>query len=274
MPKALSIIKEHFHEKKWSFLVFGGLVGLLGIVVIAIMEQMDLSELAAIVELLPEGMLDFIGGIVALSTPYGFLAAELFTFLWMYLGIFLIYMASSTALPAEVENQTIDLILSKPISRSSYLTGKIGFLYLYIAGLMGFVVVLVGVGMANSPTFIDFGLYWDRLIASYVITVLHLGTMVMTALLFATLFLNTKKTMGAAIMIMFVMFFIGTFWHYLPEAQQFIKYATTWFYYNTMDLFSLGIFDNFLRDVLVLGGVNVVLVVASLLVFRRRDIPV
>ena len=274
MLKALSIIKEHFHEKKWSFLAFGGLVGLLGIVVIGLMEQIDLSGLAAVIEILPEGMLDFIGGIVALSTPYGFLGIEIFSFLWMYLGIFLVYMASSTALPVEVENQTIDLILSKPISRSSYLAGKIGFLYLYIAGLMGIVIMFVGVGMAISQTFIDFGLYWDRLLVTYVITVLHLGTMVMTAILFATIFLNTKKTMGAAIMIMFVMFFIGSFWQYLPEAQQFIKYATTWFYYNTTDLFGLGIFDNLLRDILVLGGVNVGLVIASLLVFRRRDIPV
>ena len=75
-------------------------------------------------------------------------------------------------------------------------------------------------------------------------------------------------------MIMFVMFFIGSFWQYFPEAQQSIKYATTWFYYNITDLFALGIFDNFLRDFLVLSGVNVVLIIASLLIFRRRDIPV
>jgi ABC-type transport system involved in multi-copper enzyme maturation permease subunit len=70
------------------------------------------------------------------------------------------------------------------------------------------------------------------------------------------------------------MFFIGSFWKYFPEEQQVIKYVSTWFYYNAMDVFGLGIFDNFLQDILVLGGVNVVLIAASLLVFRRRDIPV
>lgn len=274
MMNALSIINEHFREKKWSFLVFGSLVGLLGLLVIQIMEQMDLGVMADMAAFFPEEILDIIGGVVALSTPYGFLGAEIFSFLWMYLGIFLVYMASSTALPAEVENKTIDLILSKPISRSSYLAGKIGFLYLYIAGLMVIVVGFISVGMVTSPTFIDFGLYWDRLFVTYVITVLHLGTMVMTAILFATIFLNTKKTMGAAILIMFVMFFIGSFWQYLPEAQQFIKYASTWYYYNPSDLFGLGIFDNFQQDVLVLSGVNVILIIASLLIFRRRDIPV
>jgi len=80
--------------------------------------------------------------------------------------------------------------------------------------------------------------------------------------------------MGAALAVMFFMFFIGSFWPYFPEAYEGIKYASTWFYLNTADLFGKGIYDNFLRDVLVLSGVNVVLIIASLLIFRRRDIPV
>ena len=273
MLKALSVIIEQFHEKKWSLLLFGGAVGLMGLAITAILEYIDVSAYADIFESMPE-LADFFGGFAAFSTPYGFVGLELFEFMWIFVGIFLIYMTSSSALPLEVENKTIDLILSKPISRSSYLAGKIGFLYLYTAGLIGIVVAFIGAGMATSPTFIDFGLHWDRLFVVYVVVVLHLGTMVMTALLFATIFLDTKKTMGATMMITFLMFFIGSFWQYFPEAWQGIKYASTWFYYNTMDLFGMGIFDNLLRDILVLGGVNIVLIVASLLVFRRRDIPV
>ncbi len=70
------------------------------------------------------------------------------------------------------------------------------------------------------------------------------------------------------------MYFIGLFWGFFPEEQQIIKYLSTWFYLGTEDLFVHGIFDNFLRDILVLSGINVVLVVSSLLVFRRKDIPV
>jgi ABC-2 type transport system permease protein len=254
--------------------MFGSLVGLLGLTVIVLLEYIDLSAYAAFFETFPEGFFDFIGGIVAFSTPYGFVAVELFTFMGIFVGIYLVYIASSTALPNEVENKTIDLILSKPIRRSSYLAGKIGFLYLYIAALLGIVVVFIGAGMATSPTFIEYGLHWNRLLAVYAITFLHLGTLAMTALLFATVFLDTKKTMGTAIALMFLMFFIGTFWEYLPQAQQGIRYTTTWYYYNATDVFGLGLFDNLLRDILVLGGVNAVLLAASLLVFRRRDIPV
>ena len=253
--------------------MFGILVGLMGFLLTMLVDVLDISAYSAILESFPE-LADLFGGLVALSTPYGFVNIELFTFMWIFVGIFLVYMASGTALPTEVEDKTIDLILSKPISRSSYLMGKIAFLYLFIAGLMALVLAFVGLGMATSQTFIDYGLYWDRLLAVYIINILHLGTLVMTALLFATIFLNSKKTMGAALAIMFLMFFIGTFWQYFPEAQQVIKYDSTWFYLNTLDLFALGIFNDFLRDSLVLGGVNVVLIVASLLVFRRRDIPI
>ncbi len=274
MPKVLSIIFENFHEKRWIFLLFGSLVGLLGFITTKLVDILDISAYTAIIASLPEGLLPLFGGVIDLSSPYGFVNIELFTFMWIFVGIFLVYMASSTALPAEVEDKTIDLILSKPINRSSYLASKIGFLYLFIAGLMGIVLAFVGMGMATSPTFIDYGLYWDRLIAVYVINILHLGTLVMTALLFATIFLNSKRTMGAALISMFLMFFINSFWHYLPEDQQVIKYVSTWFYLNTSDIFVQGIFDNFLKDVLVLSGVNVVLIVASLLIFDRRDIPV
>ena len=246
----------------------------MGILVTMLVDQLDIATIATVLESFPEELLEFFGGMTALTTPYGFVNIELFTFMWIFVGIFLVYMASSTALPAEVEDKTIDMILSKPISRSSYLMGKITFLYLFIAGLMAVVLAFIGVGMATSQTFIDFGLYWDRLLAVYIINIVHLGTLVMTALLFATIFLNSKRTMGAALAVMFLMFFIGSFWQYFPEAYEGIKYASTWFYLNTFEIFGQGIFDSFLRDVLVLIGVNLVLIVASLLVFRRRDIPV
>ena len=126
MLKALSVIIEQFREKKWSLLLFGGAVGLMGLAVIALLEYIDVSAYADIFESMPE-LADFLGGFVAFTTPYGFLGIELFAFMWIFVGIFLVYMASSSALPIAVENKTIDLILSKPISRSSYLAGKIGF---------------------------------------------------------------------------------------------------------------------------------------------------
>lgn len=274
MSKVLSIIIENLYEKKMILFGFGLLIGLLGFLFTMFLDYLDFSSMLEILEFLPPDLLEFIGGIDTFASPYGFVNVELFAFMWIFVGFFFVYIASGTVLPTEIEDKTIDLILSKPISRSSYLMGKVAFLYVFIACVLAIVFALIGLGMATSQSFIDYGLYWDRLLAVYIINIVHIGTLVMTALLFATITLNSKKTMGAALGIMFVMFFIGTFWGLFPEEQQVIKYLSTWFYFATEDLFVHGIFDNFMQNILVLVGVNVSLIIASLLIFRRRDIPV
>jgi ABC-2 type transport system permease protein len=237
-------------------------------------DFLDISAYAIILDTFPVEFVDLIGGFEAFTSPYGFVNVELFAFVWIFVGIFMVFIASGSALPSEVEDKTIDLILSKPISRTTYLMSKITFLFLFIAALMAVVFAFIGLGMYISPTFNDYGLYWNRLFLVYIMNVVHLGTLVMTAMLFATITLNSKKTMGIALAIMFVMYFLGILWNFLPDEQQFIKYFSTWFYLGTGEFFVEGVFDNFLRDLLVLVGVNVSLIVSSLLIFRRRDIPV
>ncbi|MHA1959472.1 MAG: ABC transporter permease subunit [Candidatus Thorarchaeota archaeon] len=273
MPKAFSIIVEHLHEKRWSFLGIGLLIGIFGYAITIVVEVIDLSGIEDLLAYFPEleELLDMFGD---LASPYGLLHVEVFAFFWIFVGFSFVYIASSAALPGEVEDKTIDLTLSKPISRSSYLLGKITFLYIFVIGVQAIVFSMIGLGMATSQPFIDVGLYWDRLLAVYVVNIVHSGTLVMTAVLFATITLSSKKTMGAALATMFVMFFLGTFWGFFPEDLQVIKYFSTWFYLGTQDLFVQGIFDNLLRDFLVLVWVNVVLVLSSLIIFLRRDIPV
>ena len=211
MPKVLSIIIEHLHEKKLLLLGFGILIGIFGYAMTLILEVIDLSGLEDLLSLFPEfeDLLDIFGDF---TSPYGLLNVELFAFYWIFVGFFFVYIASSIVLPGEVEDKTIDLTLSKPISRSTYLMGKVTFLYVFIIAVQAIIFTLIGVGMATSQAFIDVGLYWDRLLAVYIINIVHSGTLVMTALLFATITLSSKKTMGAALAIMFVMFFLGTFW--------------------------------------------------------------
>ena len=272
--KLLSIIIEHFNEKKWIFLMFGVLMGFLGYFMTTIVNIFDMSSMVGILDFVPEDFFELFGGLDVFTSPYGFLNIEVFAFFWIFVGFFVIYVTSSTGVSNEVEDKTIDLILSKPIRRSHYLIGKIAFLYLFIAGVLAVIFAFIGVGIATSHAFIEFGIYWDRLLAVYLINIAFCGTLVMITLLFSTITLDSKKTMGAAFAIMFVMFFLGSFWGLFPEEQQFIKYISTWFYLDTEALFVQGNFDNFLRNIMVLNGVSVSFLAANLLIFRRRDIPV
>jgi ABC-type transport system involved in multi-copper enzyme maturation permease subunit len=273
-PQVLNIVKEHFAEKKWSFLLFGCLVGLLGYGIILIMNQMNFAQLSQTLSGFPKALIAWWGGIANATQPYGFFTSEVFSFTWLYMGIYLVYMASSTGLPQEVEDQTLDLVLSKPIRRTTYLAGKILFLFAFLAGTLAIVMLIIAVGMGTSPAFQSYGLYWNRLGGVYLITLLHLGTLITAAVFFGTIFLSVKRTLAAALALMFFMYFLGTFWQYFPASAQGIKYVTTWFYYNPMEVFGQGIFNNLIRNTLVLSGFNAAFIVASLLIFRKRDIPV
>lgn len=273
MRKIVAIMKEDLFDKKWSLMVLGGLVGLLGCYLIYFLGTMDLAGLQSYLNSIPEELRALLGQLDA-ANPYSLLSAYFFSFLWLYCGVFLIYMASSL-LPQEVESNTVDVVLSKPVSREKYLAGKIVFLYVFIAALMSLVVLLVAGGMGASTPFVEKGLYWERLGAVFLTASLHLGTLAMTAVFFSTLFLDTKKTMAAAVVTMFLMFFTGgSYGTADPAASNPLRYASTWFYYNPAQYFGTGDFTSFLGDVLVLLGVNVGLVIASIIVFRKRDIPV
>ena len=115
----------------------------------------------------------------------------------------------------------------------------------------------------------------ERVAAVFLMATLHLGTLVMTAVFASTIFLDAKKTTTVSVIVMFIMFFIGDFLAFMsPTLGNTLQYFSTWFYYNTAQIFGAGNFANLLGNALVLGLINIALIVASLIVFRKRDIPV
>ncbi len=146
-------MKEDLFDKKWSLAILGVLIGLLGCYLVNMLSTLDLSALQAYVDSLPESMRALLGQL-EIANPYSLLNAYFFSFLWLYCGVFLVYMASSLV-PQEVESNTIDLVLSKPVSREKYLAGKIAFLYVFVAGLMSLSVLLVAVGIGSSHPFVE-----------------------------------------------------------------------------------------------------------------------
>jgi ABC-type transport system involved in multi-copper enzyme maturation permease subunit len=274
MWKPFNIAKEDVFDKKWSIIGVGVLVGLMGLYVINMFVSMDLSQLEDYINSLPESMIALLGGELDITNPYSFTSSYIYSFMWLYCGIFLVYMASSLV-PQDVENHTIDLTLSKPVSREEYLIGKIAFIYIFIIILMAIITAFIASGIVSSEIFIQEGIYWERVAATTLIAILHLGTLTMTAVFASAIFLDAKKTTLMAVIVMFVLFFIGDFSPVMnPDIGNTLQYFSTWFYYNTSQVFGAGNFTNLVRDVLVLGGINIALIVASLYVFRKRDIPV
>ena len=168
MRQFLTSVKENLLSKKYLLLILGGIIGLLSYFIIYMVEDMDLDAIQDIIAAWPEGMLEFFGDVEIFSNVYGFWSLEILAFMWLYAGIYIIYMASSL-LSQEVEEKTIDLTLSKPITRFNFLGSKITFLYLFILATMGICFLITMGGMAFSSTFNEAGLFFDRLWLTYII---------------------------------------------------------------------------------------------------------
>jgi len=273
MKRFIRSVKVSLLEKKYILIILGGVIGLLSYFIIYMVEDMDLSAIEDIIAAWPEGMLEFFGDVEIFTNPYGFWGLELLSFMWLYGGIYIIYMASGL-LSQEVEEKTIDLSLSKPVTRDQFLGSKIAFLYIFIMATMGIFFLITMGSMASSSVFQEEGLYFDRLWLTYIIVVLYLGALAMFAKFFSTIFLNSRKSMALGVMVLFLMFFLGEFYIYMDEAVQNVKYISVFYYFNPSDYLVHENFGLFVRDFIVLYFINATLIFASLVVFDKKDIPI
>lgn len=273
MKKILEIIKQDILDKKWTILGIGLLIGIMGFYVISLISSLDFTQMQAYIESLPEAMWALLGGELDLTNPYSLVNSYFYSFIWLYLGIYIIYVISNL-IPQEIENQTIDLTLSKPLTRTKYILAKTIFVFVFIASLVGITTIFVVIGIASSSQFLEYGLYWDRVLAAFLMVTLHLGTMAMTAVFFSTIFLDSKKTTMFSIITMFIMFFIGDFSPLMnPDMGNIIKYASTWSYYNPAKFFGAGNYTTFPQNTIILLTINIALIIASLIILRKKDIP-
>ncbi|TKJ21384.1 MAG: hypothetical protein CEE43_09585 [Promethearchaeota archaeon Loki_b32] len=272
MKRFFSSIKELILEKKFMILILGGGIGLLSFFIVALISDLDLQSMQDIFSAFPEEFLEFFGDLAVLANPYGFWTMEMLSFIWLYAGILFIFTASSL-LSHEVENKTIDLSLSKPISRYNFLGSKITFLYVFIMTTIGIFFLITLGSMAASSTFRTEGIFLERFLAAYFSVVLFLGALAMVAKFMSTIFLSTKKSIALGVMILFIMFFLGEFYVYMDEAIQDIKYISIFYYFNPVDYMVNADTAIFTRDIVILGTINVALIVGSLFIFNRKDIP-
>ena len=268
MNQFLTILKEQLIDKKWIILSLGAMIGGMALLIVAMIGDIDLEAFAAMPAY--QEILEFMGG-ADISNPYGFLSMEVFTVIWMLVGIYMIFY-TSLMIPKEIDDKTIELILSKQITRTKFLGAKIVSIYMIITSILVIGFVMTSGFLPLSLDFVEEGLYFDRLWASIIVHILFLGVVAMFALFCSTIFLHSKKAMGLGIVVLFVMFFINGLYGFLEELE-FLQWYTIFRYYNTADYLINPELDVYIRDILVLASLNVVFLIGSIVVFNKKDIP-
>ncbi|UCG69019.1 MAG: ABC transporter permease subunit [Thermoplasmata archaeon] len=214
------------------------------------------------------GYSGFTGGRdIDFTSVRGFLSLELFSWLWILVGMFMAYF-SVTSVTSDFEKKRMDLIFSTPISREQYIIEK--FLALTVISLI--ITLIAAVGLISGVSAIGEANELDH--ATSFLSIFSMQTFLMIIAAFgiflAVLFQGGKAGIGINIAFVFSSFILLTIAS-LVKSLKGLKYISIIHYwdYNSMLLdgvFNTGYFIGLLVASIVILGMAVY-------IFKKRDIP-
>jgi ABC-2 type transport system permease protein len=202
----------------------------------------------------------------------GFLCIQLFRSLTMYVIIYFLVQYAG-AFSSEVENKTIDTILSTPLSRRRFFASRyfswvamnlimivswIVFIYIGVLALRS----VFGLGEMAYVPFSDI----TRTMILFLPFMLSMQGFCMLASVIAN---NSKKAYGISFGIYFGMYFLNILAQ-LGEKLDFVEYLTIFHYWNYNTIFIDGIIP--WGDTVLLTILSTVLFTAGSVIFERKDL--
>lgn len=227
-------------------------------------SALDTANLDQMLESLPPSMLEAFG-IETIATIEGFLAAEVYSFLWVLgLGLYFAYTAGGL-IAGDIERDRMDLLLSFPISRFRLLVEKFGSLLLPMLAFNVIVALVVYLSSAAIGETID----PSRLVMVHVLSVPYLLACAGIGTVCTVLADRADVAKRIAVAVVFALFLLESVTSG-AEGYEWIQNLSPTHYYDPAAVLIDGTYD--LLSAGVLLTVFAVLLIASGLLFRRRDI--
>lgn len=230
------------------------------------------QQMAELLQNYPEIIRQMVGEYISLATFGGFLNIYLISMSWFFFGIYFI-LKSSQDIPKEIDNKTIDLMLSKPITRWELSLGK------FLFHIIGACIVLGGVFIATilavfifpnvNPSEVNFTEIW----VAFLIVLLFSFALISTAFFFST-FRNPKMALVFSMGVIIFFYVVGQFWKSFDESIQNIKYISIFYYSDMSNLLVNSNWELVPLKISFLSIYSIALTAGSLIIFNRRDIPV
>src|SRR3989338_3927988 len=120
-----SVVLKVLRDQSRSLLYWG--IGLVAMAVIMSALFPSIASMPSIdnyIAEMPEGMMEFLGGIEDYSTPVGYFSDELFSFMVPLLFLIFGIGIGAGAIAGEEEKGTLDFLLANPIPRWSVVVAK------------------------------------------------------------------------------------------------------------------------------------------------------
>jgi ABC-2 type transport system permease protein len=204
---------------------------------------------------------------ISMLEAKGFITLEFFSWWWMLAGLFIAYLSVSV-IASDFENKRMDVMLSTPISRRRYLLEK--FSAMSVIALFIVLVAIVGLagGLANINALGEFST--EAVFLSLIGCLPFLMVIAAVGMLTAVLFQKVRVGMGITFAFVFTEFFLYTFGGFSKslEWMKTISIFKYWDYSSVIidDLFKAG-------DFVILAVLAFVLIIISIWVFEKKDIP-
>jgi len=154
-----TIFRYTFARYRGQILGWGIALAVLGAYGVALYDSVadpnTRQQLLNLVQGYPPELMAFFGGTADFFSPSGYLHLEFFSYMSVIIGIFSV-VAGSALLAGDEEKGILDLVLSHPISRTSFFFGRLAAFVgatlgiLFIAWI-GFVLLLSGSALELSP---------------------------------------------------------------------------------------------------------------------------
>jgi len=232
---------------------------------------METIDWAAMVEALPEGMAG--ERVVADLSPteqsfYQYLSTEWSSWLQLVAAYFGIWIGASVV-ARDFGNGTLDVLLSPPISRTTFIVARMSALLLGATLLCSASLVGAVIGVLLWVSDVDVRLA-DLALMHVQLLLFTLATGGI-GLVLATLILQPGRTYGVGALLMVAMFLLLIVANF-ASGGEWIKNFTLFSYWNPIDQLVHSTFV--WKDIIVLSSITLTTSTAAILIFRRRDMVV
>jgi len=257
-----SVFMKTLYDLRWNVLAFCIGLGMLAFFVLFIYPSVADAQ---------EGMFDGLAGEAAQAilgsanpgTPEGFLNVQLFSFLPLFLAIFLI-ISSSAAIAGEEGDKTLGVLMARPVSRWRVLTEKaaaigVGLVVITLAmalgAVLGAVVAGVDIDLVKMALAIVAAIPWGLFVLGF-------------GLFCSAIF---KSRMWAALLatgVVVAAYMFNSLTEFVTSLVTYNRFLPM-YYYNWGDPLIGSLNWN---HVAVLSGSGLVFYLLAMLVFERREI--
>lgn len=264
---SLNLLKRTLLEQKIALAIYTIGLGLYAWMMVAMYPTIsqNSSGLEQYWESFPETMKQFFGAKeLSITTLEGFLSVEYILF-WQIIILAFTIAFATRAIVKEIEDGTMELMLSYPISRLKFIftkivSGIIGIIIL--AGLSSLILYLTTLTIEDSIAFKKI-LYIG--VASFGLFFAFLGI----NFIFSAIFSERSKANFTLVGILIASYLLNVFSGLSDKVEKF-HFLSLFKYANTESILQDGTFE--LKSFFILIGVGVIGSIIAMTIFRKRDI--